>query len=108
MVVDTHHYASPTAAFTILPSHSPSTCPLDRILLDFLTSRREMLAGGAECDIVLGAQKPTVKALIDTTLADSVHPLSRMMSEVLSTFPYVHQTEKFAFFFLMCHTMRVR
>ncbi|KAL6407693.1 hypothetical protein AUP68_08714 [Ilyonectria robusta] len=106
MVVDTHHYATPTAAHTILPSHSPCTCPLDRILLDFLTTRREMLAGGTAYETVLGAQKPTVKALIDTTLADSVHPLSRMMSEVLSTFPYVHQTEKFAFFFLMCHTMR--
>ncbi|KPM43008.1 hypothetical protein AK830_g3532 [Neonectria ditissima] len=106
ILIDTRHYATRTSAFTVLPSHSPSTCPLDQILLDFLNSRREMLAGGADYNIVVGAQKPTVKALIDNTLVDSVHPLSRMLSEVLSTFPYVHQTEKFGLFFLMCLTMR--
>ncbi|KAM5352826.1 hypothetical protein ACJ41O_005548 [Fusarium nematophilum] len=105
-MIDPHHYVGPAAVFTVLPSHGPSTCPLDQILLDFLSSRREMVSNGAMVDSVIGPQKPAVRGLVDTEQGDSVHPVSGIMSRVLSTFPSVQLAEKLAFFFLMCHTMR--
>ncbi|PSN68628.1 hypothetical protein BS50DRAFT_489557 [Corynespora cassiicola Philippines] len=92
--------------FTVLPSHLPPTCPLDEILHDFLETRREMIVQGATPESVLGPPKPTVKALLNTTMAATVHPLCAVMSEVLSTFPHVGQPEKLAFFYLMFKTMR--
>ncbi|KAK1763982.1 hypothetical protein QBC33DRAFT_572924 [Phialemonium atrogriseum] len=91
---------------TVLPSHFPSTCPLDEILLDFLSSRRDMLSKGVSLESVAGPEKPTVKALFTAELATPVHPLSGIMSRVLSTFPCVGEPEKLAFFYLMCQTMR--
>ena len=95
------------AIFTVMPPHLAPTCPLDQILVDFRNSRRELISKGAACETILGPRKPTVKALIDTNLVESVHPLSGIMSRVLSTFPFVGMTEKFAFFYLMCLTIRV-
>lgn len=101
------HLIVPTSVSVVIPSHLPPTCPLDKILLDFKASRRDLLAEGMAPDILAGPPRPTMKALIDSELVDSVHPLSGIMSQVLSTFPYVHMTEKLAFFYLMYHTTRV-
>lgn len=95
------------AVCAVSPSHLPPTCPLDRILLDFLSSRRGMIADGAPEEIVLGPTKPSVKAFLNPEIANTVHRLSAVMFEVLSTFPYVRLPEKLAFFFLMYRTMRV-
>ncbi|ORY69035.1 uncharacterized protein BCR38DRAFT_455818 [Pseudomassariella vexata] len=105
MTVDSRYYVKPTSVFAVLPSHLPSTCPLDQILLDFLSSRRDMLSSGMPIETVIGPRKPTVKAVINPELVTSVHPLSGVLAGVLSTFPYVGQTEKLAFFYLMCLTM---
>ncbi|KAL2676496.1 hypothetical protein Neosp_010254 [[Neocosmospora] mangrovei] len=100
------HYTAPNAVFGILPAHVSSTCPLDLILLEFLKSRREMLSHGLDLDTIVGPQKPSARALINPEQVDSVHPLSGIMSRVLSTFPAVQLAEKLAFFYLMCNTMR--
>ncbi|KAF2014075.1 hypothetical protein BU24DRAFT_425069 [Aaosphaeria arxii CBS 175.79] len=94
------------SVFTILPTHVPPTCPLDEILHNFLRARRDMLTQGLPAESVMGSPNPTVKALLDTTMASSVHPICGVMSEVLSTFPHVDQPEKLAFFYLMFKTMR--
>ena len=95
------------SVFTTLPSHTLPTCPLDEILHKFLKSRKDMIAQGVPIETVVGPPKPTVKALLNTTMTGTVHPLSGVMSEVLSTFPHVDQPEKLAFFYLMFKTMRV-
>lgn len=110
-IVDTPYSAPPNlvprSIFTVLPSHAPSTCPLDEILHNFLHSQRDMIARGVAVDTVLGPPKPTVKALMDSSAANTVHALCGVMSEVLSTFAHVDQPEKLAFFYLMHKTMRV-
>lgn len=95
------------AVCAVGPSHLPPTCPLDRILLDFLSSRKDMIMDGVPEETVIGPSKPSVKAFLHPEMTDSVHRLSGVMSEVLSTFPYVRTPEKLAFFFLMYRTMRV-
>jgi hypothetical protein len=106
--VNTPCYADAKQVFTVLPVHVPATCPLDRILLGFLNSRRAMLSDGIPTDTVVGPVKASVTALIHTELSVRVHPLSRVMSEVLSTYPLVGKAEQMALFYLMHQTMRVR
>lgn len=59
-------------------------------------------------DTILGPHKPSVKVLFEAESSSSVHPLSGVLSEVLSTFPNVNRMEKLGFFYLMYHTMKVR
>ncbi|KAJ4184371.1 hypothetical protein NW767_013254 [Fusarium falciforme] len=105
-IANVGHYTPSNAVFGILPAHVPSTCPLDLILLEFLKSRREMLSNGLDLDSIVGPPRPSTRALVNPEQVDSVHPLSGIMSRVLSTFPSVQLAEKLAFFYLMCHTMR--
>ncbi|KAI9168094.1 hypothetical protein HJFPF1_04238 [Paramyrothecium foliicola] len=97
---------NPKAAYHVLPDHLPSTCPLDSILLDFLHARRDLIARGMTVETAVGPYKPTAKAIMDASLVSSVPPLSVVMSGVLSTFQHVQKTEKLAFFWAMCLTMR--
>ncbi|KAH7127303.1 hypothetical protein EDB81DRAFT_889107 [Dactylonectria macrodidyma] len=101
-----HSHTASSPPFSVLPAHQSSTCPLDQILLDFLKSSRNAISSGQSIQTVVGPQKPTVAALIDDGRVDSVHPLSGIMSRVLSTFPFVELPERLAFFYLMSHTMR--
>jgi hypothetical protein len=66
-----------------------------------------MLSNGLDLDSIVGPPRPSTRALVNPEQVDSVHPLSGIMSRVLSTFPSVQLAEKLAFFYLMCHTMRV-
>jgi hypothetical protein len=95
------------SVYAVLPTHLLPTCPLDEILLDFLSSHKDMLSKGVALETVVGPEKPTAKAFLNPELSSSVHSISRVLSEVLLTFPYVHQPEKLAFFYVMHKTMRV-
>ncbi|KAG5826350.1 hypothetical protein H9Q74_003590 [Fusarium xylarioides] len=101
------HYAPSNGVYTILPSHGPSTCPLDLILLEFLKSRKEMISNNMDPESVTGPRKPSTRAMVNIEQVDTVHPLSGIMSRVLSTFPSVALAEKLGFFYLMCHTMKI-
>ncbi|KAJ4985453.1 BZIP transcription factor [Stagonosporopsis vannaccii] len=90
----------------VLPSHVLPTCPLDEILHNFLISRRDLLKHGMDVDTAAGPSRATVKALLDPQMTNDVHPLSGIMSEVLTTFAHVEQPEKLAFYYLMYKTMR--
>ncbi|KAH6632889.1 hypothetical protein C7974DRAFT_161959 [Boeremia exigua] len=90
----------------VLPSHVLPTCPLDEILHNFLISRRDLLTHGMDVDAAAGPLRPTVKALLDPHMTNDVHPLSGIMSGVLTTFAHVEQPEKLAFYYLMYKTMR--
>lgn len=101
------HHSDSTHVWQVLPKHLPATCPLDQILLDFLNSRRAMAASSTTIESLLGPEQPSIKAMLNPELATMVHPLSRVMSEVLSTFAHVKLPEKIAFMYLMHGTMRV-
>jgi hypothetical protein len=104
---DTSYGATTKPVFAVLPAHVVPTCPLDQILLGFFSSHRDMLSKGMLPEIVIGPQKASVKALVHTELATMVHPVSKVMSEVMATYPYVGKAEQLALFYLMHQTMRV-
>ncbi|KAJ5958506.1 uncharacterized protein N7479_005656 [Penicillium vulpinum] len=89
-----------TSAFAGLVAES------DQILLDFIASRRSMLARGISPDIVLGPEHLSPRELLDPTIDSTSHPISRVMADVLTTFPHVKLPEKLAFMYLMHLTTR--
>ncbi|KAJ5378263.1 Polyketide synthase enoylreductase [Penicillium cataractarum] len=88
------------------PKHTSATCPLDQILLDFILSRRSMIARGVPLYDVLGPPKPSPVALLNLESSSTTHPIIRLMTEVLGTFHHVPMPEKMAFMYLMHLTTR--
>ncbi|KIN06811.1 hypothetical protein OIDMADRAFT_107891 [Oidiodendron maius Zn] len=99
-------FADTRPVSAVLPLHVSPTCPLDQILIGFFNSHRNILSRGMLLETVIGPQKASVKALVHTELSHSVHPLTKVMSEVMSTYPYVGKPEQLALFYLMHQTMR--
>ncbi|THZ33534.1 hypothetical protein D6C90_08292 [Aureobasidium pullulans] len=91
----------------ILPVHLPATCPLDHILLGCLQTSRTALSDGASPELVTGPQKASVRGFFDVQPDSPVHPISKVMCEVMLTFPSVGKAEQLALFYLMHRTMRV-
>ncbi|KAH7083508.1 hypothetical protein BKA63DRAFT_503131 [Paraphoma chrysanthemicola] len=82
------------------------TCHLDQVMLDFIHSGRNMLSQGSPLASIVGPAIPTVKALINPSACASVHDLSNVLSDILSTLINVRQTEKLALFYVMYKSMR--
>lgn len=99
--------SGPRLVAGVLPKHSRATCPLDQILLDFIASRRSMLARGVSPAEVLGPEQVCPRDLLNPTTTSSSHAISRVMAEVLTTFPHVKLPEKMAFMYIMHLTTRV-
>ncbi|CRL29856.1 Protein of unknown function DUF3425 [Penicillium camemberti] len=79
----------------------------DQILLDFIASRQSMLARGISPATVLGPEQLCPRDLLEPRAVDSTsHAISRVMAEVLTTFPHVNLPEKLAFMYLMHLTTR--
>lgn len=87
-------------------THAPPGCPLDEIQHDFLASSREAVANGDSLEAIVGHRKFNVKAVFEPN-ATYLPRLSTVTAQVLGTFAHVDLTERLAFFYLMCHTMRV-
>ncbi|KAJ6092315.1 hypothetical protein N7467_004284 [Penicillium canescens] len=97
---------SPRSVACVLPKHTGATCPLDQILLDFIASRRSMLARGIPSADVLGPEQLSPSDLLNPAGVSGSHAISRVMAEVLTTFPHVNLPEKLAFMYLMHLTTR--
>jgi hypothetical protein len=63
------------------------TCPLDSLLLDFLTERRQRAAEGLSAQEVVGPRYPSVSSLLNPSHGVYSHPLSKVFTDILSTFP---------------------
>ncbi|KAH7083506.1 hypothetical protein BKA63DRAFT_154158 [Paraphoma chrysanthemicola] len=100
------HDQTPYALSAILPQHVPPTCPLDRLLLNLLQSRADMVTHGLSTETVLGPAKGVVIGFLDQSLTTTVHPISRIISEILSTFPNIALPEKMGMFYKMHLTIR--
>lgn len=96
-----------TGVASVLPKHHSATCPLDQILLDFISSRRALAAKSFAMNAVIGPTQPCLQAVFNPLVAAGVQPTSRVLTEVLSTFGHVALPEKLAFMFVMFRTMRV-
>ncbi|THY26957.1 hypothetical protein D6D01_04260 [Aureobasidium pullulans] len=90
----------------ILPVHLPATCPLDHILLGCLQTSQTALSDGASPKFVTGPQKASVRGFLEVQPNSSVHSISKVMCEVMLTFPSVGKAEQLALFYLMHRTMR--
>jgi hypothetical protein len=90
-----------------MPKLGNATCPLDQILLDFISSRRALLARGMPVESVVGPETPSVKAILYPHLVDSVHIITRVISEIMLTFSTFDLPEKLALVYKMHLTLRV-
>ncbi|KAK1980001.1 BZIP transcription factor [Colletotrichum cereale] len=63
------------------------TCPLDSLLLDFLHERRQRAADGLSAHEIIGPRYPSVLSLLNPANSKFSHPLSKVFTDILATFP---------------------
>ncbi|KID67198.1 hypothetical protein MAN_03956, partial [Metarhizium hybridum] len=87
--------------------HSHPSCPLDSLLLNFLSERRQRIADGVPIREVIGPRYPSVSSLLNPSNSVYSHPLSRVFTDILSTFPGISRLpERVASLYVMFHLMR--
>lgn len=95
-----HPYLSPVR--NIAP-----TCPLDGLLLDFLAERKERAAEGVSSQKLLGPNYPSVSSLLNPERSIYSHPVSKVLTDILSTFPDLSALpEQVAVLYIMFLIMR--
>ncbi|KAI0154372.1 hypothetical protein GGR57DRAFT_112930 [Xylariaceae sp. FL1272] len=83
------------------------TCPLDNILLDFLHERHQRVAEGVPPAEIVGPRYPSVLSLLNPQHSVYAHPLSKVFTDVLGTFPAISKLpEKVAVLYIMFLVMR--
>lgn len=63
------------------------TCTLDAILLDFLNNRQREAAKGVPKQKLVGPAYPSVSSLLNPDKSVYSHPLSKVFTDILRTFP---------------------
>ncbi|KAK1639373.1 BZIP transcription factor [Colletotrichum phormii] len=63
------------------------TCPLDSLLLDFLHERRQRAVDGLSTHEIIGPRYPSVLSLLNPANSKYSHPLSKVFTDILATFP---------------------
>lgn len=95
------------SAHTTLPRNGPPTSPLDGILLDFLHDRQQQAADGVATPKLVGPAYPSVSSLLNPAHAANSHPLSKVFTDILGTFPDLSTLpEKVAVLYVMFLIMR--
>lgn len=92
-----------------LPMNSGPTCPLDSLLNDFISARRQLLQNGTPMREVIGPDYPSFIALYDpnTPQRNNCHPVSALLIDILSKFPDIcNLPEKVAVLYIMFLVMR--
>ncbi|ORY15268.1 hypothetical protein BCR34DRAFT_478114 [Clohesyomyces aquaticus] len=90
-----------------LPKTAPPTCPLDVIMLDFLADRKVLAAQGEPIKALVGPYYPNFTALVYPDRNVDAHPLSRLFTDILRTFPDIcGLPEQVAIVFIMFLIMR--
>lgn len=80
------NYGNQTFACSV-PVRNLRTCPLDGLLLDFLGERRQRAIEGMPNRELVGPAYPSVLSLLKPQRSLTSHPLSKMFTDMLSTFP---------------------
>lgn len=70
-----------------VPVRNIRTCPLDGLLLDFLSERGQRAIEGMPTRELIGPAYPSVVSLLKPQRSLTSHPLSKMFTDMLSTFP---------------------
>ena len=88
--------------------NTPSTCPLDSLLLDFLHERQHQAAKGVSSNKLVGPAYPSVASLLNPEQSIYSHPLSKVFTDILSTFPDLATLpEQISVLYIMFLIMRV-
>ena len=83
------------------------TCPLDSMLIDFVAERRQRAEEGLSRNELLGPRNPSVSGLLNPARSIYSHPLSKIFTDILATFPSVSGlAERVAVLYLMFLFMR--
>ncbi|KAL9017720.1 MAG: hypothetical protein Q9180_008750, partial [Flavoplaca navasiana] len=97
----------PLVAHSVPIRNIPPTCPLDVILLDFLSDRRARAAEGASPTNLVGPSYPSVSSLLNPSTSIYAHPLSKVFTDILSKFPDLSALpEQVAVLYIMFLIMR--
>lgn len=100
-------YAGGLPHYAIGIQNSAGTCPLDNILLDFLNERRQRAAEGLAPSDVVGPRYPSVTSLLNPSISAKSHPLSKVFTDILGTFPDISALpERVAVLYIMFLLMR--
>ena len=70
-----------------LPRSLPPTCPLDNLMLDFLADSRARAANGVRLRALVGPPYPSFTSLVCPDRDGDAHPLSKLFTDILRTFP---------------------
>ena len=98
---------TPLAAHAVSVKNTAPTCPLDGLLLDFLNERKQRRSEGVSDSELVGPAYPNFAALIRPECIQYSHPLSRVFTDILSTFPDLSELpEKVAVLYVMFLIMR--
>jgi len=79
--------AVPLVAHSAPVRNIAPTCPLDGLLLDFLAERRQQAAEGVSSHKLVGPAYPSVSSLLNPERSVHSHPLSKVFTDILGTFP---------------------
>jgi hypothetical protein len=94
-------------AFSLPIKNGPPTCPLDSLMLDFLSERRQRAAEGLPVHEVVGPRYPSVSSLLNPANSAYSHPLSKVFTDILATFPDISSLpERVAVLYVMFLLMR--
>jgi hypothetical protein len=87
--------------------NGPPTCPLDMLLQDFLNERRQLAADGIPTPKLVGPAYPSVSSLLNPARGVNSHPLSKVFTDILATFPDLSTLpEKVGVLYIMFLIMR--
>ncbi|KAI0518424.1 hypothetical protein F5B22DRAFT_61482 [Xylaria bambusicola] len=87
--------------------HTPATCPLDHVLLDFMQERRQRAAEGVPTRELVGPEYPSIISLLNPVEGTWSHPVSKVFTDILATFPGICTVpEKVAVLYVMFVIMR--
>ena len=75
------------ATWSTLPRNTEASCPLDSLLLNFLDEQRRLAEAGLPLSELVGPVYPNFNTLLKPTSTHASHPLSKVMTDILRTFP---------------------
>ncbi|KAK4226437.1 AP-1-like transcription factor [Podospora fimiseda] len=101
-------HSQPPPISVPFPQNTPPTCPLDSILLDFLSERRQRFTDGQlSPSEIIGPKYPSVSSLLNPSISIYSHPLSKVFTDILARFPLLSGLpERVAVLYLMFLLMR--
>ena len=100
-------YESSICAYTAPVRNIRPTCPLDGLLLDFLTERQRRAAEGVSSQNLVGPAYPSVSSLLNPERSKLAHPLSQVFTDIIGTFPNLSTLpEQVAVLYVMFLIMR--